>query len=111
MAPDGVAGWCDQTGTCTGAPYHAWSCDTPDMCATDDDCSQDGVCFLCSDGTCADGGCVNGACGSVCPSEYTCMTPMDCPKTIPEDPCVTGPWLCVHGACAREYQICMPPER
>jgi hypothetical protein len=108
MAPDGVAGRCDEDGACV---IDALLCDTPDMCASDDDCSRDAVCFLCADGSCADGGCIEGQCGSVCPADYPCMTPMDCPKTIPDDPCTTGPWLCVHGACAREYQTCMTPRQ
>jgi len=108
MAPDGVAGYCDATGVCGSYPL---DCDTPDMCATDDNCSRDAVCLLCSDGTCADGGCIDGRCGSVCSTEYTCMTPMDCPKMATDDPCTTGPWVCVHGACAREYQACMTPDQ
>jgi hypothetical protein len=108
MAPDGVPGFCDATGVCGSYPL---ACDTPDVCPMDGDCPRDAVCLLCSDGTCADGGCIDGYCGSVCPTEYTCMTPMDCPKMLSDDPCTTGPWLCVKGSCSREYQGCMTPEQ
>jgi len=109
IAIDGTTGFCDADSECTSAMPDCGSQLPTFACMSDGDCEVDLDCIYCGEGVCADTGCLANRCEVVCPTEFMCDSPMDCPKDMADDPCTTGPWECVRGFCARQYETCSAP--